>query len=52
MRELGEQELVRREKLEKLKELGLEPLGHRYERDSNDKEIKDIATSLKKELKI
>ena len=41
MRELGEQELVRREKLEKLKELGLDPFGHRFERDSNAKEIKD-----------
>ena len=41
MRELTEQELVRREKLEKLKELGLDPFGHRFERDSNAKEIKD-----------
>ena len=41
MRELGEQELVRREKLEKLRELGLDPFGHSFKRDSNAKEIKD-----------
>ncbi len=31
MREFTEQELVRREKLEKIKELGIDPFGHRYE---------------------
>jgi len=32
MRELSEQEIVRREKAEKLRELGLDPFGHRFER--------------------
>ena len=32
MREFTEQELVRREKCNKLKELGLDPFGHRYDR--------------------
>ena len=33
MRELSEQEIVRREKAEKLRELGLDPFGHRYDRE-------------------
>ena len=34
MREFSEQELVRREKLNKLKELGLDPFGQKFNRDS------------------
>ena len=30
MREFSEQELVRREKLKKIEELGLDPFGHRF----------------------
>ena len=30
MREFTEQELVRRDKLNKIKELGIDPFGHRY----------------------
>ena len=41
MREFTEQELVRREKAEKLRELGLDPFGHRFERDSFAQDIKD-----------
>ncbi len=41
MRELTEQEVVRREKAEKLRELGLDPFGHRYDRDSFAKDIKE-----------
>ena len=41
MRELTEQELVRRKKLEELKEMGIDPFGDRYDVDSNSKEIKD-----------
>ena len=41
MREFSEQELVRREKINKIKELGLDPFGHRFERDTNSKEIKE-----------
>lgn len=32
MRELTEQEVVRREKAEKLRELGLDPFGHSFQR--------------------
>ena len=41
MREFTEQELVRREKAEKLKELGLDPYGHRFERDAFASELKE-----------
>ena len=41
MREFSEQELVRREKLKKIEELGLDPFGHRFERDSYSTDIKD-----------
>ena len=41
MRELTEQEIVRREKLDNLKELGLDPFGHRFERDSFANDIKE-----------
>ena len=41
MREFSEQELVRREKINQIKELGLDPFGHRFERDTNSKEIKE-----------
>jgi len=34
MREFSEQELVRREKCEKLRELGLDPFGHRFDREN------------------
>lgn len=40
MREFSEQELVRREKSEKLRELGLDPFGQRYDRDSFVADIK------------
>ena len=41
MREFSEQELVRREKCEKLRELGLDPFGHRFERTDYAEDIKD-----------
>ena len=34
-RNFTEQELVRREKAEKLRELGLDPFGHRYDREES-----------------
>ena len=40
MREFTEQELVRREKAEKLRELGLDPFGHKFDR-------KDFAADIK-----
>ena len=41
MREFTEQELVRREKAEKLRELGLDPFGQRYDRTDYAKDIKE-----------
>ena len=41
MREFTEQELVRREKSEKLRELGLDPFGQRYDRTDFAKNLKD-----------
>ena len=41
VREFSEQELVRREKSEKLKELGLDPFGQKYEREDFAADIKD-----------
>ena len=39
MRELSEQELVRREKAERLRSLGLDPFGQRYDRNDYAKDI-------------
>lgn len=41
MREFSEQELVRRDKLDKLRERGLDPFGHRYDREDYAQDIKD-----------
>src|SRR5574344_1681043 len=41
MREFTEQELVRREKLNNLKSLGLDPFGHKFERTAFVQEVKD-----------
>jgi len=41
MREFTEQELVRREKSEKLRELGLDPFGQRYDRKDFAKDLKE-----------
>ena len=41
MRELTEQELVRRQKAENLRELGLDPFGHRFERTDYSEDIKE-----------
>ena len=40
MREFAEQELVRREKLEKIKELGIDPFGHKYD-------VTDFSSNIK-----
>ena len=40
-RVLTEQEIVRREKAEKIREMGLDPFGQRYERDSFAEELKE-----------
>ncbi len=41
MREFTEQELVRREKLEKIKNLGIDPFGHKYAVTDFSQDIKD-----------
>ncbi len=41
MREFSEQELVRREKCEKLRELGLDPFGQKFDRKDFAKDLKD-----------
>lgn len=41
MREFSEQELVRREKANKLRESGIDPFGHRFEVTDFSKDIKD-----------
>ena len=39
-REFSEQELVRREKLNNIKALGMDPFGHKFVRDAYALEIK------------
>ena len=46
MREFTEQELVRRDKCEKLRELGLDPFGERFERDSFARDLKEKYSSV------
>jgi len=41
MREFTEQELVRREKAQNIREKGMDPFGHRFERDSYANDIKE-----------
>ena len=41
MREFTDQELIRREKANKLKELGIDPFGQKFERNAWSKDIKD-----------
>ena len=41
MRKLTDQEIVRREKAQKIKELGLDPFGQRFERDSFAADLKE-----------
>ena len=46
MREFTDQELVRREKLEKIKELGIDPFGHRFERTDFSVDVKEKVAGL------
>ena len=46
MRSFTEQELVRREKAEKLKTLGLDPFGQRYDREDYAVDIKEKYGSI------
>lgn len=49
MREFTEQELVRREKAQALREMGIDPFGHRYDVTSDSKEIKEEFENVTKE---
>ena len=49
MREFTEQELVRREKCENLRDLGMDPFGHSIKLTSNSKEIREKYETLSKE---
>ena len=49
MRELTEQELVRREKAKNLENLGLDPFGHSFKRDSLALELKEKYASVGEE---
>ena len=41
MREFTDQELIRRDKAEKIRELGIDPFGHRFERNAWSRDIKE-----------
>ena len=41
MREFTDQELIRREKADKIKEMGIDPYGHRFDRTAYSSEIKE-----------
>ena len=47
--QLTEQEIVRRRKMEELKEKGIDPFGHRYERTANSSSIKEKYSQYSKE---
>ena len=49
MRELTEQEIVRREKAKKLRENGIDPFGSRFDVTTNSKEIKELYDSFTNE---
>jgi len=49
MREFTEQELVRREKAENLRQLGIDPFGSRFDATSNSKLIKETYENYSKE---
>ena len=48
-RELNDQQLVRRQKMEELAQAGIYPFGNAYERDANSKTIKDAYSEKSKE---
>lgn len=47
---LSEQEIIRREKLQKLIDLGVDPFGQRYQRTATSKSIKEYQNLSKEEL--
>ena len=51
MENLTEQEIVRRGKLEKYKELGIDPFGQRYEQKNHSQQVKDLANKEIEKIK-
>ena len=49
MRELTEQELVRREKMNELREMGINPFGSRFDFTDNTKDLKEKYKDMSKE---
>ena len=49
MREFTDQELIRREKAEKLREMGLDPYGNRFERTAFNLDIKEKYQNIEHE---
>ena len=49
MRELTDQEIARRNKLEDFRERGIDPFGHRFDITSNTKELKEEYLEKSKE---
>ena len=49
MREFTEQELVRRAKAEEIREKGIDPFGHRFDTNTNSKEINEMYQMCSKE---
>lgn len=49
MKELTDQEIVRREKMKEFEERGIDPFGHRYEVTTNSKELKEKYDNYTKE---
>ena len=48
MEELNDQQIVRREKMAALRELGIDPFGKRFERTANSQELKiNMLTSIR-----
>ena len=46
MREFTDQELARREKLNKIRELGMDPFGHKFERTDFSTDVKEKVAGL------
>ncbi len=47
--ELNDQQIARREKIERLKEMGIDPFGHAFERTSNTQKIKEAFSEHNKD---
>ena len=48
-RQLNDQQIVRRQKAEELKQKGINPFGHAFKKDSNSKSIKEKYSNETKE---